>query len=514
MGKIGEYIHAHYQNYLMLGLSSESISNKKSVWTTSDFQAQQKNFLTRVKKNENKVLTPTEKKEMRDFLYSFMNPKKDDKIAREARKFIKEELKTKFNDSIQNINFSFGNVKNTKYTQALQELREKEKEAKAILQKLKMPEKCFNVANIQNKINAIQTYINGPNFNVSKKAKSKIQKELTLIEKQLEPLIKELNGKKTLEITDLNRNTLEGLLNKTNDLLQTYFSLPATNLQKGDLFEYIIALTKIKANGLGMKELNNGLKKAKENIKGDKKSSVEIDLGNINNEVAQLLRPTNYRIDKDQNTLISIKTSQEKIDVELNWKGKDIAISAKNINLSSPNAHINILSGSSLLYLLQDEDTNFINHYLNITATHADKEPSPLLIASAHASAKAAVVVKALSGATFKRKQATTFIANDNSKKGKSSIQIYDIYDMLEIATKDMQSLNNYTQVKTGNNKWGKDLSTIRFQNNIIGSTNNTEEINDNNAAKRIANLLIDMHKKKIYVALSPTLLSNPKLKM
>jgi hypothetical protein len=55
----------------------------------------------------------------------------------------------------------------------------------------------------------------------------------------------------------------------------------------------------------------------------------------------------------------------------LNWDGKDLGISAKNVNLDKGWARL--VTDSSLLYLLQDEDPQFVNHFLNIFATHGHK---------------------------------------------------------------------------------------------------------------------------------------------
>jgi len=64
--------------------------------------------------------------------------------------------------------------------------------------------------------------------------------------------------------------------------------------------------------------------------------------------------------------------TQDKLDVAFEWKGDLLNISAKNYSLANSDAMIHLLSGSSLLYLISNENPDFVNHWLNLIAANYD----------------------------------------------------------------------------------------------------------------------------------------------
>lgn len=170
--------------------------------------------------------------------------------------------------------------------------------------------------------------------------------------------------------------------------------------------------------------------------------------------------------------------------------GQVAKISAKNIALDS-GFNVHILSGASFLTLIQDEDADFINHYLNITALHNDIEPSSGLITSAHNVMKEIILLKAISGGTLGRTSADTFIVNNNRASGIDSVQIYDINELLK---KAYENIEEYTEITLG----GGDLSNYRFRNDFEASSYEA----------RITKLIAQVHNNKVMAALKPSLLS------
>jgi hypothetical protein len=57
--------------------------------------------------------------------------------------------------------------------------------------------------------------------------------------------------------------------------------------------------------------------------------------------------------------------TQDKLDVILNWNGDAFNVTAKNYSLKE-HRDLRLVSGSPLLSFLNGEDSNFINHWLNI----------------------------------------------------------------------------------------------------------------------------------------------------
>lgn len=282
--------------------------------------------------------------------------------------------------------------------------------------------------------------------------------------------------------------TGQNMISTINTLLKTYASIPAINLQKGDLFEYLIALAPAVARINAGEALEDMANELESKVSGGNRSRVKINFDK--NEFTQSLNLKNlemkgYVVSEGKQTAYSYGTSQEKIDVNLEWGGKNLAISAKNVNLKS-NRGVHILSGSSLLYLLQDEDNDFVNHYLNIVASHEDGVKINADITGAHNAIKYTILFKALTGETYLRQGADTFVVNDNTT---GKVRVYDMNALIKKASDDLDA---YCSI-TANDK--------PIESMVI-----------NNARKatysdRITSFIGEVHKQKISAALKPSLL-------
>lgn len=291
------------------------------------------------------------------------------------------------------------------------------------------------------------------------------------------------------------------LITQINTALKEYHTAPAINLQKGDLFEYLIALVPLVFKATSEEELNKMLEDFSHSVVGDERSKVTIDFKNFSKSVnVGKLKLSNYIVSENERTAYSYGTSQGKIDVQLKWDNQVIPVSAKNVNLSSPNG-VHILSGASLLALIQDLDGDFINHYLNIiaeqhTARGSDRGDAPLVsgeapgAAAAHEAMKWTILYQALSGDVYGRAPASVFIVNDNSKV-KGGVKVYYIEDLVN---KAMQNINAYAKI-TANDK---DLNQLLIANRW--SNGSYED--------RITNFVSQLHSQKISAALKPALLT------
>ena len=111
--------------------------------------------------------------------------------------------------------------------------------------------------------------------------------------------------------------------------------------------------------------------------------------------------------------------------------------SAKNINLKDSPKVIHTVSGTSLLYLLYDENDNFVNHYFNLFANHPDKRGNTsgytALRRSYFEILKLMIAYKALTGDTFGRSDNTAdvFIINDSSGSN-FRVKVFSIATLLQ----------------------------------------------------------------------------------
>lgn len=260
------------------------------------------------------------------------------------------------------------------------------------------------------------------------------------------------------------------------------------NLQKGTLFEEMIALAPIAAAYQGVTNLKEYINTTVVGSSG--RTSVQFNPSKFITGVdfAKVLGKK-YRRDINNNLYIATGSTQDKVDVQIEWKGQPVKISAKNVNLKG-GGQIHILSGASLLVLLSQMDTDFVNHYLNIVANHKDGSIESELVTLAHNSFKPTLLYQALAGykTNAKTGYAEVFIVNDNSNI--DNVKVFSIADLIMDAVDNM---NEYVSITSDK----QDLSNIHFAN--------TEK---SHYSERITQLLADVHTYKIDVAINSSLLA------
>ena len=268
-------------------------------------------------------------------------------------------------------------------------------------------------------------------------------------------------------------------------------SIGAAGLQKGTLFEYMIAVAPLVGKGRALQELKNGISDAVHNatshVVGSKGSSVTFDpqdfaaAANLNQILGK-----NYSYDINQQLYVSNRVATDKVDVEITFRNKPLNVSAKNINLKS-GYDIHLVSDTSLLSLLTNEGTDYANHYLNIVAANSTSGGSipANQINEAHASLRFQALLSALEG--YRGAKANIFIVNDNTT---GRVRVFNIADLIKAAG---MSMDNYSVTANGSG-----LESMHLIN----------EWNDDGYPGRITNLLASAHAQKIKISLSPNMLT------
>ena len=129
----------------------------------------------------------------------------------------------------------------------------------------------------------------------------------------------------------------------------------------GEAFEDVLAFASMFGNEVTGKTIKDSL------VGLTGKSSVKIDTkffdkNFVNFDVLKTAFK-GYKI--NENTSIEFEShneTQNKVDVIFDFQGQTYNISAKNYSLKGAQDAIHILSGASMLSLIQDENPNFINH--------------------------------------------------------------------------------------------------------------------------------------------------------
>ena len=242
----------------------------------------------------------------------------------------------------------------------------------------------------------------------------------------------------------------------------------------------------------------------------------------INGVPAEVIEKLNLDIQEqhvDSNgtkTLITARSSQQKIDVIVDFpidtsnELKKIGVSVKNINLKH---HIHIVSGTPLWYLLQSENPKtFLRHWLNTMAEHnALKEKTMsneqqniefASISSIQRNRKDAIFAaklisgyKALTGDNIGRSAAQLFIVNDTSSKhGKVYVlEMNDILKAILLGVLEGNAIDNYFEFD----------QSVDFDDLYIKNQWDEDSLHN-----RMANLLNDLHAKKMYISLKNTVLN------
>ena len=256
----------------------------------------------------------------------------------------------------------------------------------------------------------------------------------------------------------------------------------AAGLQKGTLFEYMIAVAPLVGQGGGLQKLQESINHV---VGTTGKSHVTFDPNDFAPAVnlGKVLGNT-YRYNANTHLYSSTIAAQDKVDVELTFNGKTTGVSAKNINLQS-GFDIHLLSGTSMLSLLAGIGADYANHYLNVVATQGNYMLSSL-INLAHESFRVSALLMAFEGYRAGAAKADVFIVNDNTT---GRVRVYNIADLVLAATSTVNSF-----AVTAN---GGPISAIQLKN----------EWNEGGYPGRITELLASVHAQKISVTLSPSIL-------
>ncbi len=513
MGKIGDYIHYHLANYEIYGNNKNLIIdvNKDINESISKNHTQ---MLSLAKQNNGKENSLTN--ELQDDLELALNVSKE-QLYRTATQLdqdgnnqkilnaIKNHIGAGFDEAISQIDWNTLNVVSSKegvvsgankmYLQSnmkISTIESRINDLVNIINELGNNE-ITNTEEIQQKMDIIKNSMN--NF-IAYCKNSLIEDgwENTIINNIQNKNIKQ-QSYKTKRIFNI-QSKFKELQEQVNNFISFSLQKPAINLQKGNLFEYFIAYLPLFSLREGSDEINKQLEKIQ--TAGSIREDVKI---NPNYFMDGLISNSEQKVSFDNGCLkISPKKSQGKVDVYLTWQEQELRISAKNVRLKD-NYFIHILSGSSLLYLIQELDSNFVNHFLNLSA-HNQINDLQLIKKQVIDELKFTLILKALMGGELKgngRSKANLFIVNDNST-GIHGIKVYNINDLINIISNEMKENKNDEKSAIQGITIGNERTT--FKENFFLKNNNLVD-GENGELKRIQNILAEVHAQKINASLS-----------
>ena len=484
MSAIGDYIHLTAEGYSKYGIAKNDKYKGKAVDLATSIRTQRDEIYNRLKNNRGNI-TENNIKIFEDIL----NTTKEDLTKQNEnddsiRAQLKQKLDKRFQDTMGEINWSTLNVskkqdqKNSipyvRQNMKLSTIEESVQQLNKTFNALRSTDGISNIGEINQQITALNKQYKKLKNDIIKTDRGQIIASL-------------LNNKKY--DSEMLFQDFESFRKNLNTLISQYAAMPAINLQKGDLFEHLIALAPLTAQDVAVNAIEKNIHKTGF-VLGGQREKVE-----FNKQVFK-----NITKDFENGTLSTSRNAQGKIDVLLKWQGEDLKISAKNVKLQS--YYIHILSGSSFLYMMQDLNGDFVNHFINVYSIQGKKGLSTQFTKQRKASMDAmkfALMYKALTGDNYQRKAANVFAINDNTTSGKGSIKVYTMDQLID----KIVSQKLYTRGITINGKTTLNENFKIKGNRKVNITKNAQE-NDTQAAKiRITNILSYLHSQKIHASLS-----------
>lgn len=427
MSAIGDYVHRTWQGYEEKGIY-KSGSSPNREWKT--YEQIKKDLQQRAKILQN-GLTQKDANELKDALDGLRENFKDP--SSEYRKKAQQHMEKTFGQSLGEINWETFDV-----TMAHKDW---------YVGKGKIGKKADSILDIQymsKKLDQLsKAIISQQQYGKLDAHKAqKILTECAQLQKEYEIAIANLkqdfqNKEIPISLKSLNKpqaNKFLQIREQYLNLITQHAAYPNINLQKGELFEFVVGCLGVEIQAISYDEIDKVLKGLTE------RENITYDFSAFSgNSLQQALKKSK------NDTSVSIRSNrvQGKVDVEFTWNQKSIAASVKNYQMSNEYNFVHILSESSLSYMLQTEKSNFgfINHYLNLWSPHLDlktnkeaKNPPSLMSAlnakkdESSLSMKLLLFYKALTGdGLLGRKPANLFILNNRSKNSSKVLTMDNI---------------------------------------------------------------------------------------
>ena len=480
MSAIGNYIH-----YTAKGYEEHGITRKGTFQTWRN----QRNEIIRKAAALRTSLTPSDREELEGVLNSLLRPAADDSMVAKARKEVEKIMIENFESSAKKINWDTGDIDwALKRSDTLSTLHRHRSEGRLKIDLEEMLNKVNKLIEIIDKKAKVES--NGDALSLECKRLARLARQ---IKDRIDDDLKKdgwvyglTNSKKIL--------TDDQIIKYLNSLIETYAAHPAINLQKGTAFEAMIAMAPYVAQGMAAEE-------AAKQIKGSLTEEVIIEPSNFSSDYVSF-----NGFNNDYNIKTTGSISQGKVDVELTWNNKIAKISAKNVNLGNPYAQIHILSGSSLMFLIQDMDHDYVNHFLNLQVEHSvlKSKDEYQKVSKNYFGDKRKLIMqemklylfyKALTGDNYKRKAADLFVINDNSK---GEVYVYSIEDIIN---KIIYNERTLAQISVTNQEGINIMNLPLFKNDRVTG--------DATGQQRITSVLAQVHATKISASLRPSVLAH-----
>lgn len=319
-----------------------------------------------------------------------------------------------------------------------------------------------------------------------KEFESKIKQIKKLYKDAYGKVIDELDDKTIQKMSTTGGKEVRALRDELNSAIATYASYPALSLYEGTLWEYILGATAYAAGKTAYSTLEEAIQKT---IQGNQNIETQFNTRAFAAGVLKNIKINNTALEIVEKEDTSVRS---KIDVSLTWGQEKLNISAKNIAVHDTHGFATLVSNSPLLVMIQNMDTDFVNHYLNCRILHLHGTKY-MRLDSAYSTQKQNVnqatdemsknlIITALTGLGVRdtNKQVNIFAVNDKNKRGIKIITVHKLAKKLE---------NAQLSVKFGKHR----ITQYYFKAN--------KEFQGQNAIQRINGLMQELHALKVHAS-------------
>ena len=306
---------------------------------------------------------------------------------------------------------------------------------------------------------------------------------------------------------------LQLLIRTINDSIRLLAPIHAYQLAQGNLFEAMLSALNYTREGYVNKVGQELSQMVLAGVAGGDRATVAYRTTRFNPDIVNNKNIPNKLFSRsigDFSLTANASPTQGKVDVIIQANSNsnigntiDLRISAKNVDLKLSHGWIHVVSGTSLLALLESESDDYVNHYINIFAEHKDTADAQLnKIRQAYTKlTNFLIAMKALTGevtristnGTLVDDSANVFIVNDSSTGN------FHIYSMSSIKAKLMEKYirSSDSALSGGKNVISVKYSQSRFKNNYVNG--------DPESAKwiRVSNVLSDVHATKVSASIN-----------
>lgn len=506
MAGIGDYVHYKYENYKKYGLNRPfdgAETNNGEAEAQEMFNRQRQDLLNQIKKRENKAKYDTKKIETElNYYYGVQKGGINNMLSKKDLENMHQAIQNFLGSKLDGVTIDYNTLKSAVETgdfdaAALKAHKEGEQSLYDKLSKLgKLNTNKSSFTSKEAISRRITLLLEARDALASDKGSKGMVRKIDSLAKTWAEISEALGGDR-VQLgwgNTKNRHFVEDL----NDLISKFLSGSST--MHGEYAEALIVLMNYMVNTTAAREvgdlygvLQNGA--GKQRVAGQDRSSNALLSTYFNADFVDLKQVTSGSVYKEftmqdgAGNNFKANPTQDKVDVYIDVNGLSVPASVKNYNMANVSTDVHLLSGRSVLQLIQEYEI-FANHYLNVVAEHGDSEPSGALLQSAHEALKMTVLLKALAGGVItsegRSDSAELFIVNDNSVGGFKVFLIGDILDKVENNI-NLLSLGDYDSVS-------------QLANNPVGDI--MKNPNEMDARTRITNLLMQLHAMKLSVSL------------